>query len=224
MPATYSLTGLASNTAQQDLLAQVGLVPERYNFVMRTDLGAVGAPPALPEGLALARFDATRHDVAMREAHNAAFLDHPDFTPWTEVMWRQWVTGSRNFRPDLSFVVTEADAPDHVVAYLQSNEYDAYFEATGRREAYVAKVGTRRSHRGRGLAGALLRHALHAYQEAGFDEASLDVDSENPTGALGIYERAGFVVESRWNNYALHRPGEQELPGPVADGAGGTVS
>jgi ribosomal protein S18 acetylase RimI-like enzyme len=92
-----------------------------------------------------------------------------------------------------------------VVAYIQSNEFDAYFEATGKREAYVAKVGTRREHRGRGVAGTLLRHALVRYREAGFDEASLDVDSENPTGALGIYERAGFEVESRWTNYALHR-------------------
>jgi mycothiol synthase len=51
----------------------------------------------------------------------------------------------------------------------------------------------------------MLRHALVRYREAGFDESSLDVDSENPTGALGIYERAGFEVESRWTNYALHR-------------------
>ena len=35
------------------------------------------------------------------------------------------------------------------------------------------------------------------------DEASLDVDSENPTGALGVYQRAGFAVESRWTNYFL---------------------
>ncbi|MGH3588038.1 MAG: GNAT family N-acetyltransferase, partial [Pseudonocardia sp.] len=76
------------------------------------------------------------------------------------------------------------------------------FEATGKREAYVGKVGTRREYRGRGLASYLLRHALVAYKEAGYDESSLDVDSENPTGALGIYERAGFVVESRWTDYA----------------------
>jgi hypothetical protein len=41
----------------------------------------------------------------------------------------------------------EDSTPDRVVTYVQSNEYDAYFEATGRREAFVAKVGTR--HRGR---------------------------------------------------------------------------
>jgi mycothiol synthase len=40
------------------------------------------------------------------------------------------------------------------------------------------------------------------YRAAGYDEASLDVDSENPTGALGIYRRTGFEVESRWTDYA----------------------
>ncbi|MBA2464181.1 MAG: GNAT family N-acetyltransferase [Nocardioidaceae bacterium] len=207
VPARFSLTGLSGNRAQEDLLASVGMVPERWNFVMRTQLGdgtAMPVPATLPEGLELRRFEPSV-SAAMHNAHNEAFLDHPDFTPWTEVMWKQWVTESRNFRPELSFAVVDRAAPDRVVAYLQSNEFDAYFEATGRREAFVAKVGTVRDYRGRGLAGTLLRHALRAYREAGFDEASLDVDSENPTGALGIYQRAGFEVESRWSNYALTR-------------------
>jgi len=49
----------------------------------------------------------------------------------------------------------------------------------------------------------LLGHSLHAYRDAGYDQAALNVDSENVTGALGIYERAGFQVESRWTNYFL---------------------
>jgi mycothiol synthase len=53
------------------------------------------------------------------------------------------------------------------------------------------------------VAGILLQHCLKAYQEAGYDEASLDVDSENPTGALGVYRRAGFEVESRRTDYCL---------------------
>jgi mycothiol synthase len=205
LPAKLMLSGLSANEEQRRLLADFGMVPERYNFVMRTGLGAVGEPPALPDGLELRRYDDS-YDAAMLAAHNEAFLDHPNFTPWTEVMWKQWVTDSRNFRPELSLVVVDPRTPDRVVAYIQSNEFDAYFQVTGRREAFVAKLGTRRDYRGRGLGGALLRHALKGYQEAGFDEASLDVDSENPTGALGIYERAGFEVESRWNNYVLERP------------------
>ena len=35
------------------------------------------------------------------------------------------------------------------------------------------------------------------------DEASLDVDSENPTGALGVYQRAGFQVEAKRTDYSL---------------------
>ena len=207
LPARYSVSGLTSNDAQAALLADHGFVAERWNFVMRADLSRLDLGPELPElpeGLRLLTYS-PELDRAMLEAHNEAFLDHPDFTPWTEVEWKQWVSDSRNFRPELSLLVVEESAPDVVVAYIQSNEFDAYFEATGRREAYVAKVGTRREHRGRGLAGALLRHALVRYREAGFDEASLDVDSENPTGALGVYERVGFEVESRWTNYALVR-------------------
>ncbi|HEX6247989.1 MAG TPA: GNAT family N-acetyltransferase [Nocardioidaceae bacterium] len=201
LAALLTLMGPATNADQAGLMAAAGLRPTRWNFTMRADLaGHLEAPPLVPDGLELRRYDDSLAE-AMLAAHNAAFVDHPNFTPWSESMWKQWVTGSRSFRPALSFVVVDRAHPDTVVAYLQSNEYDAYFEQTGRREAFVAKVGTRREYRGRGLASLLLRHALQEYRIAGYDEACLDVDSENPTGALGIYRRAGFEVESRWAEY-----------------------
>lgn len=202
LTARLSLSGVSTNEAQERLMADIGLQPHRWTFTMRADLGRRLPPvPEVPEGLRLARYDESL-SAGMHEAHNAAFVDHPNWTPWTDAMWRQWVTESRHFRPAQSLVVLDGERPDHVVAYLQTSEYDAYFEQTGRREAYVGKVGTRREHRGRGLAGLLLRHALHEYRAAGYDEACLDVDSENPTGALGIYQRAGFEVESRWTDYS----------------------
>ncbi len=201
-------TGLTRNEAQADLLAAVGLRGERWNFVMRTALDDLPPAPPLAAGYAFRQYDDTMARPLL-DAHNAAFTDHPNFTPWTETMWKQWVTESRSFRPALTYVVVpEGDAesagtaePVEIVAYLQSAEFDAHFEATGRREAYVGKLGTLRGHRGRGLGGALLAHCLAAYRDAGYDEASLDVDSENPTGALGLYRRAGFEEESRWTNY-----------------------
>jgi|tagenome__1003787_1003787.scaffolds.fasta_scaffold20967429_1 mycothiol synthase len=207
LPAKVSVTGLASNIAQEDLLTRVGLVPERWNFMMRIDLHADLPDPAPPPAGYVIRPYEDSDAEAMLAAHNDAFgQDHPNFTPWTETMWKQWVTGSRSFRPALSRVVTTVDEPGRVVAYLQTNEFDAYFDATGRREAYVAKLGTLREHRSRGLAGTLLRHCLLAYRAAGYDEASLTVDSKNPTGALGIYERCGFAVESRWTSYTSVLP------------------
>lgn len=207
LPAHLAVTGLSSNTAQESVLRGAGLLPHRWNFTMRAFLDRIDDLPAptLPAGLTL-RTHSPELDAAARDAHNEAFLDHPDFTPWTEVMWHQWVAGSRNFRPELSVLVVEDSAPERVVAYVLSNEFDAYFQATGRREAYVARVGTRRDRRGQGIAGALLQESLRRFRAAGMDEASLDVDSENPTGALGVYERAGFEVERRWTNYTLERP------------------
>jgi mycothiol synthase len=200
VPALYQLAGMSDNAEQADLMAGIGLKPERWSFVMRAQLAQVAEPAPVPDGLVLERYDAGMAQL-MHATHNIVFLDHPNFTPWTDVMWKQWVTESRSFRPDLSFVVVDPERPDQLAAYVQTSEYDAYHQVTGRREAYVGKVGTRREYRGRGVASALLQHSLKAYQQAGYDEASLDVDSENPTGALGVYERAGFVVESRRTDY-----------------------
>ena len=109
-------------------------------------------------------------------------------------MWQQWVDGSKNFRPDISWVVVDDADPEVVVAYVQSNEFDAYEAITGRREAYLGKIGVRRGYRGRGLASTLLRYAMRRYREAGYVESSLDVDTNNPTGAFGLYSGPA----SRW--------------------------
>lgn|GEM_PF-906463 len=201
LPARLVAEGLSSDMAQADLLAFIGMRGERWTFLMRTQLDAIPPAPRLPTGYRLLGYDGTMA-AALRQAHNAAFLDHPDSTPFSEVMWRHSVTESRSFRPDLSFVVC-AERSDEILAYVHTAEFDGDLIATGRRQAYVANVGTLRGHRGKGLATALLGHALHAYRAAGYDDASLAVDSANPTGALGVYRGLGFAVDSRWTNYVM---------------------
>ena len=192
LPVRLTTTGMTSNEAQADLLTGLGMRGERWNFVMRTSLDDLGPELPLAEGYAFVRYDESMADAVL-DAHNAAFGGHhPNFTPWTPAMWKQWVTGSHSFRPATSVVVVP-EGGDTIVGYVTTHEW----------EAYVAKVGVLEEHRGRGIAGALLGHCLRLYAEAGYDEASLDVDSENPTGALGVYQRAGFEVESRWTNYFL---------------------
>jgi ribosomal protein S18 acetylase RimI-like enzyme len=164
------------------------------------DGGHVYAPVRPPDGYTVHQYG-PRWSAAMLAAHNAAFQDHWGFVSWTEDMWRQWVDESRNLRPALSWVAVHEESPEVVAGYVQSNEYEAYEAATGRSEAYLAKIGVRREHRGRGLASALLRHSLHHYQAAGFAESALDVDTNNPTGAYGLYERAGYRVDVRSATY-----------------------
>jgi mycothiol synthase len=39
-----------------------------------------------------------------------------------------------------------------------------------------------------------MRRALTGARAAGFASASLGVDADSPTGALGLYQRAGFTT------------------------------
>ena len=205
LPARLTTTGLSTNAAQEDLLTGHGLRGERWNCVMRPALTDLPAPQPVADGYEIRPYDDSL-GLAVLAAHNAAFDgSHPNFTPWTETTWKQWVTGSHTFRPADSVVVVPAGS-EQVVGYVTTHEFDAYAAATGRREAYVGKVGVLPGHRGRGLAAAMLGHCLATYAAAGYDEASLDVDSENPSGALGVYRRCGFEVESRWTNYFLTVP------------------
>ncbi|MEJ7719290.1 MAG: GNAT family N-acetyltransferase [Ilumatobacteraceae bacterium] len=74
--------------------------------------------------------------------------------------------------------------------------------ASGRNEVFLGQIGTLPSCRSTGAGRALLAAALAAWKAAGIDAASLGVDSENGTGALGLYERAGFAVTKRSSSWA----------------------
>ena len=65
------------------------------------------------------------------------------------------------------------------------------------RRGWVKDIVVRESERGRGLAKALLQHGFRAYAGRGADRVGLKVDSTNPTGALQLYERLGFVTDQR---------------------------
>ncbi|HML23018.1 MAG TPA: hypothetical protein PKD09_15300, partial [Aggregatilinea sp.] len=47
----------------------------------------------------------------------------------------------------------------------------------------------------RGLGSTLLRHGLLALRKRGFAAAGLEVDSENDSNAVALYERAGMFVQ-----------------------------
>ncbi len=192
-------SGPSQDVGLAKILAAHGMVPRRWSFVMLADLtGSADDVPDLPEDYTLASWEGLDH-TEIRLAHNRAFVGHYGFSPWSEQMWSHWVAHSRAFRPALSLVARDQEGA--IAAYVQTEEFEGVEAATGVREAYVAKVGTLPDHRRRGLAGLLLRRAMRDYREAGYGRAALDVDAENPTGALGVYQRAGFSTQVRLTSY-----------------------
>ncbi|MVO90862.1 GNAT family N-acetyltransferase [Streptomyces sp. p1417] len=217
LPGELLLDGRTKDEGLRHLAEGCGYTPCRWWFEMKHPLTG-DAPPArpAPEGTRVVPFDSV-YDEATRLAHNDAFRDHWNFAPFDRTDWNTWVTGAGSFRPAMSrLLVTDTGGPggtardgargtppvDEVAAYLLAEESEADTAATGRRDCHVGYLGTRRAHRGRGAAPALLTELLRAARAAGYDTASLTVDTVNPSGALGFYEGAGFVVDRESVTYA----------------------
>lgn len=66
---------------------------------------------------------------------------------------------------------------------------------------WVGTLGVRRPWRRRGLGLALLQHAFGEFRRRGMSRAGLDVDAENTTGAVALYEHAGMHVERRRDTF-----------------------
>jgi mycothiol synthase len=180
-----------SRSTQPDMIALLesrGMAPARYFFGMQRDLTAdLPAAPA-PGGLSIRTYR-PEDECAAHAAFDEAFRDHWNYEPLSLDMFRHEFTRLPHFRPDLWFLAWDGEA----IAGFTFNMVDPeYMKRVGRQEGQVAEVGVRRAWRKRGLATALLSHSLHALRQAGMDFAILGVDAANPTGALSIYERAGF--------------------------------
>jgi len=197
--AEINSVAISTNAGAAALFTSLGFEECRYAFTLRCPLDTPAPVVEVPDGLRLVPFG-PEYDEALRLTHNEVFLDHWGSTPKDEETWKTWFTGSRAFRSELSFLVLDGD---QIVSYATAYEYVAETAATGIREVYVGQVGTVRSHRGRGLAAVAMSALMRQAQQAGFKRASLGVDAENPTGALGLYERLGFGQHSKWTTYRL---------------------
>jgi ribosomal protein S18 acetylase RimI-like enzyme len=177
-----------------------GFRPARFYFDMRRDLRE--PLPAMPDlrGIRLEPYLSVMAEP-VRLAHNEAFADHWGSEPLTPGAWGRYFIADPFFRGDLSFVAFDGS---EIAGYAVNYVAEADWEVTGVREGWVGQLGVRRSWRRRGLATALLVRSMEAFLAANLEAATLGVDAENPTGALGVYERVGFRPVRR--SVRLQRP------------------
>jgi len=190
-----SLAGYAqaSNAGAVALYAAHGYTRARWFRGMRRDLTVPLPDAAVPAGIEIAGFTAERSQDAML-VRNESFRDHWGSTEYAEDGWAHFV-GQQAFRPEFTFLAYGDGQPLGLVVGM---EYVADSEATGHRDLDVPLVGTRRAGRERGIASALLTRAMTEARAAGFGTASLGVDADSPSGAVGLYERLGFTAVGTW--------------------------
>lgn len=180
------------NPSALRLAAHVGLTPVRYSSKMQRDLADPIPDLALPEGLELVT--PTRADTArLLAARNETFRDHWGSQPMAPEDWESMHAQSTS-RFDLSLMALDGD---RVAGFLMSAVFPEDFERQGFVGGYIPYVGVVREWRRRGVAPALLAEAFRRHRAEGFEKVGLDVDTENPTGALALYTGMGFVPVSR---------------------------
>ncbi len=174
------------------LLEHSGFGAARWFTTLECTLDAPTPSRDLPEGVVVAPFTSDRSEPA-RRAKNSAFEDHWGSQPTTLEQWSS-MQSLPSFRGDLSRL---ALVDDDVVGFVVTEVNEDDWERAGFRSGYIGLVGTVREWRGRGLAAALLAEVLETYRAEGLERAVLDVDTDNPTGALGVYTRLGFAPTAR---------------------------
>ena len=174
------------------LMEREGYRPVRYFFDMaRPAMDDIVEPP-LPEGLEI-RPVSTDQLRQLWDADVEAFRDHWGGFDASESRFVEW-QGDPKFDPSLFVVAWDGDEiAGGVLNEINVTENEAF----GRQRGWLASVFVRRPWRRRGLARAVVARSLVVLRDRGMTSAGLGVDADNPTGALRLYEDAGFEVEDR---------------------------
>jgi ribosomal protein S18 acetylase RimI-like enzyme len=135
-------------------------------------------------------WDSARNEEA-RSVKNLAFQDHWGSTPNSSELWLQLVNGS-TARLDHSFFAVNQQ--QKIVGLLLTHRYESDDEILGKRIGWIDKLATLAEHRKQSIAKNLIAHALHSYKKDGLTHAALSVDTQNPTGAYGLYASLGFEL------------------------------
>jgi Acetyltransferases len=192
LPGWFLLYVEERNESGMRLAERAGLPLVRWFTKMERDLAAPIPDLPVPEGLVFRPPTAADAD-RIRAARDDAFRDHWGSQPTTDEGWAS-AMGQPTVRFDLGMLALDGD---EVAGFVLTDVYPDDFESQGYRGGYIPLVVVRRAWRRRGVAPALLAAVFRAHRAEGFEKVALDVDSENPSGALGLYTGMGFVPESR---------------------------
>jgi mycothiol synthase len=174
------------------LFARSGYEPVRHYIEMVRPIDAPLPAAPMPPGVEV-RPAVPDHIRAIWEAKEEALRDHWGYAPATEQDYERW-TRRRLFAPQLWKVAWDGEqVAGMVLNRLDEVQNDKY----ARRRGYTEYVGVRRLWRRRGLARSLLVQSIGMFRAMGMEETALGVDTQNPSGALHLYESVGYRMTKR---------------------------
>ena len=182
-----SVTAVPEDAPLWSLVERNGYTRDRDILRMQRVLSGDPPEPHWPDGVKLRTYtdeDGGRVHTLLDEVYGAWDQTH---VPEPHADWLAFMTGSSDFDSELWFLVERDGALVACALHWR--------ETNGR--GWVKDIVVREEERGRGIGKALLQHAFRVYAARGAKQVGLKVDSTNPTGAIQLYERLGFVTDQR---------------------------
>jgi ribosomal protein S18 acetylase RimI-like enzyme len=154
-------------------------------LTMRRGLGGAAEPEhEWPAGISVRTFepadDASPVHALLDEAYRGW---EAHYVPLAHENWLPLMTGDIEFDPTVWWLAERDGALAGCALWWSSG--------------WLKDIAVRERERGRGLGSALVRAGLREFARRGVRRVGLKVDTANPTGALRLYERLGFVTERR---------------------------
>lgn len=176
----------------------------RSSYQMLIEMDTAPAEAEFPDGILLRTYNLATDAEATYQAQHDSFQDHFGFVeqPFEEGLKRFkhfWEQESHD--PTLMFLAMDGDQIAGINLCLPQSFEDPQI-------GWVGTLGVRRAWRKRGIGFALLRHSFREFYRRGKRRVGLDVDAQNLTGALRLYEGAGMHVHQAIDRYEKElRPG-----------------
>jgi ribosomal protein S18 acetylase RimI-like enzyme len=166
---------------------------EQVRTFRHLQIDLAGAPPDPGERPAAIEIRGIGPDRDLRRIHAIfveAFSREWGYRP---IPFEEWVgteVETPGFDPSLWLLATEGDEAVGALSGVVWGD-----------RGWVGELGVRAPWRGRGIASALLRRAFATFASRGLPRVMLNVDSENSTGAVRLYERVGMRTVRAWDVY-----------------------
>ena len=170
------------------LLAARGYEWARRFRQMEIEVKPGFAAPTPPSGIELRRLDPESDLPVAHRVLQKAFEDHWDHSPTTFEEFLDRSVRQDDFDPALWILAFDTGEPVGVL-----------YGAADPDRGWIVDLGVLRSHRGRGIATALLQESFVEFEHRGLPLVRLNVDSDSLTGAAALYERVGMQVVSSYD-------------------------
>ncbi|MDI5938073.1 MULTISPECIES: mycothiol synthase [unclassified Micromonospora] len=175
----------------------LGLTRARVLWQLRRPLADPPPEPRLPDGVTLRAFVPGRDDAEWLALNARAFASHPEQGRWTADDLR--VRLAEPWFDPAGFLLAVATDTGRLLGFHWTKVHSRP-GAAGIGEVYV--LGVDPAAHGGGLGKALTSAGLAHLRRRGLDRVMLYVDESN-TGAVALYERAGFARWCAHVNYHL---------------------